>query len=102
MSLAEVEAALLEHPGVRDVCVIGLRDERLGEVPAALVVTDDNPDPPTEVDLVDAVRRKLAPYMAPAVVLVQDVMPLNAMMKKDRVMITELLAEARAGDGGGS
>ena len=102
VSLAEVEAALLEHPGVRDVCVVGLRDERLGEVPAALVVTNDNPDPPTEVDLVDAVRRNLAPYMAPAVILVQDVMPLNAMMKKDRVMITELLAEARAGDGGGS
>jgi long-chain acyl-CoA synthetase len=102
VSLAEVEAALLEHPSVCDVCVVGLPDARLGEVPAALVVTDDVPDPPTEGELIDAVRRKLAPYMAPAVVLVQDSMPLNAMMKKDRVMIMELLAETRAGDNGGS
>jgi acyl-coenzyme A synthetase/AMP-(fatty) acid ligase len=99
VSLAEVEAALLEHPRVRDVCVVGLPDERLGEVPAALVVTDGDPDPPAGSELIDAVRLKLAPYMAPSVVLVQDAMPMNAMLKKDRVMIMELLAEAQAACG---
>jgi long-chain acyl-CoA synthetase len=99
VSLAEVEAALLEHPRVHDVCAVGLHDERLGEVPAALVVVDGGPHPPSESELIDAVRRKLAPYMAPAVVVIQDSMPLNAMMKKDRVMIMELLAEARAANG---
>jgi len=34
---AEVEAALLEHPSVRDACVIGLPDEDLGAVPRALL-----------------------------------------------------------------
>jgi acyl-coenzyme A synthetase/AMP-(fatty) acid ligase len=99
VSLAEVEAALLEHPRVRDVCVVGLPDERLGEVPAALVVTDGDADPPAGSEFIDAVRLKLAPYMAPSVVLIQDAMPLNAMLKKDRVMITGLLAEARSAGG---
>jgi len=36
---AEVEAAILEHPAVADVGVIGVADERWGEVGCAIVVT---------------------------------------------------------------
>jgi acyl-coenzyme A synthetase/AMP-(fatty) acid ligase len=88
--LSEVEAALLEHPRVIDACVVGLPDERLGEVPAALVVTDGG-EPPDESELIETVRRRLAPYMAPALISRHDDMPLNAMMKKDRRRIVSLL-----------
>ena len=35
---AEVENVLREHPGVRDVCVVGVPDRRLGEVGCAVMV----------------------------------------------------------------
>jgi acyl-CoA synthetase (AMP-forming)/AMP-acid ligase II len=37
----EVEAALYAHPSVAEAAVFGLADERLGEVPAAVVVARD-------------------------------------------------------------
>lgn len=42
----EIEAALAEHPGVREVAVIGIPDERWGEVGRAYVVMgpDQRPD----------------------------------------------------------
>lgn len=38
MPPAELESVLLEHPGVADVAVIGVPDERAGELPRAFVV----------------------------------------------------------------
>lgn len=37
--VVEVEAALLRHPGVRDVAVVGYPDDRLGERACAVLVT---------------------------------------------------------------
>lgn len=37
---AEVEAALLTHPSIRDVAVIGIPDDEAGEVPMAFVVPE--------------------------------------------------------------
>ena len=37
ISCQEVEAAIYEHPAVAEACVFGLPDERLGEVPGAVV-----------------------------------------------------------------
>jgi long-chain acyl-CoA synthetase len=91
VSLPEVEAALLQHPDVLDACVVGLPDDRLGEVPAALVVTN-GAALPEEDELIGAVRDRLPAYMAPALVSWRDEMPLNSMMKKDRRLITSLLA----------
>jgi acyl-coenzyme A synthetase/AMP-(fatty) acid ligase len=91
VSLPEVEAALLRHPDVLDACVVGLPDDRLGEVPAALVVTN-GAAPPAEAELIGAVRDRLPAYMAPALVSWRDEMPLNSMLKKDRRLITSLLA----------
>ncbi|MDQ2728150.1 MAG: hypothetical protein M3Y91_09890 [Actinomycetota bacterium] len=36
----EVEATLFSHPAVRDVCVIGVPDDKWGEAVKAVVVTD--------------------------------------------------------------
>ena len=38
MAPAELEALLLTHPGVKDVAVVGVPDERSGDVPRAYVV----------------------------------------------------------------
>ena len=45
--VVEVEAVLFGHPGVREVAVIGIADERLGERACAVVVAEDRgPDQP--------------------------------------------------------
>jgi acyl-CoA synthetase (AMP-forming)/AMP-acid ligase II len=58
----EVEEVLKLGPGVRDAAVVGIPDERLGEVPVAFVVLDGELD-------VDALRARcradLVPYKVP-------------------------------------
>ncbi len=62
---AEVEEVLRLAPGVADVAVVGLPDDRLGEVPCAFVVPADAAAPPTPAALGEHCRRHLAPYKVP-------------------------------------
>ncbi len=41
--VVEVEAALLRHPAIRDVAVVGYPDQRLGERACAVIVPDGSP-----------------------------------------------------------
>jgi cyclohexanecarboxylate-CoA ligase len=50
--VAEVEAVLYTHGKVRELAVIGLPDDRLGERACAVVVPEDESDPPTLAELV--------------------------------------------------
>ncbi len=38
MAPAELEGVLVTHPAIQDACVIGILDERAGELPRAYVV----------------------------------------------------------------
>jgi bile acid-coenzyme A ligase len=63
---AEVEAALEEHPRVLSSAVIGLPDEDLGNRVHAIVQTDEqHGDPVSDEELVEHLRRRLAPYKVP-------------------------------------
>lgn len=76
----EVEAALLEHPSVREAAVVGVPDEDLGERIVAFVVPYAGRAPAAE-ELAEHVSRLLAPHKRPrAVRLVAD-LPRNAMGK---------------------
>jgi long-chain acyl-CoA synthetase len=68
---AEVEQALLRHPGVRDVAVFGVPDEEWGERVVAAVQLSD---PSVDADqLLAFVRDQVASYKAPRVVhIVED------------------------------
>jgi acyl-CoA synthetase (AMP-forming)/AMP-acid ligase II len=76
---AEIENALLRHPDIRQAAVIGIPDERLGEVGMAFVVTrsDDRSDEAAD-EIIAWSRDQMANYKVPRVVEVIDELPLNA------------------------
>jgi acyl-CoA synthetase (AMP-forming)/AMP-acid ligase II len=83
---AEIERVVLDHPGVREVAVLGLVDDRLGEVVAAGLVAEPGPWADGDPDLlVDDVRsfcqERLARYKVPDQMLVLDRFPRNTMGK---------------------
>jgi len=83
---AEVERVMVDHPGVREVAVLGLPDERLGEVVAAGLVAEAGPWASNDPDLLvedvrSFCRERLARYKVPDRMLVLDVLPRNAMGK---------------------
>jgi acyl-CoA synthetase (AMP-forming)/AMP-acid ligase II len=74
---AEVERALVDHPGVAEVAVVGVPHPRWVETPLAVVVAV----PGTEVgadELIDHCRERLAGYKKPAAVVFVDELPRNA------------------------
>ncbi|HEU4385786.1 MAG TPA: AMP-binding protein [Anaeromyxobacteraceae bacterium] len=77
----EVEAALLEHPAVREAAVIGVPDDDLGERIVAFVVGYEGAVPPGENELGDHVAGLLAPHKRPRTVRVVASLPRNAMGK---------------------
>jgi fatty-acyl-CoA synthase len=80
---AEVEAVLHEHPAVADAAVLGMPDERWGEVGLALVVPCDEV---TEEQLIRHCGQRLARFKVPRSVRFVDALPRSAtgkLLKRD-------------------
>jgi long-chain acyl-CoA synthetase len=74
---AEVENAVMKHPDVADCAVLGVPDERWGEVPVAVVVR--RPDTtPTTGSIIAHCGELLAPFKCPKSVEFVDELPRNA------------------------
>lgn len=69
---AEVEQALARMDGVTDVAVVGVPDERMGEVGKAFVVGSASPD-----DVIAYAKERLANFKVPRQVEVVDSLPRN-------------------------
>ena len=87
---AEIENALLRHPAVQQAAVIGIPDQRLGEVGMAFVVVSGGV---SGDDIIGWSRNEMANYKVPRVVEIVDALPLNATGK---VMKETLRAQAQA------
>ena len=74
---AEIENALLRHDAVQQVAVIGIPDERLGEVGMAFVVKQPGAAV-TEDELIAWARDEMANYKVPRRVAFLDALPFNA------------------------
>jgi acyl-CoA synthetase (AMP-forming)/AMP-acid ligase II len=74
---AEIENRLLEHPGIAQAAVIGVPDERMGEVGIAFVIPrrGQTVDPD---EVIAWAREQMANYKVPRRVEVVDALPLNA------------------------
>jgi acyl-CoA synthetase (AMP-forming)/AMP-acid ligase II len=74
---AEVEGTLLDHPAIGQVAVIGVPDERMGEVGMAFVVAAPGQQPDPD-EIVVWARERLANYKTPRFITVVDALPINA------------------------
>jgi bile acid-coenzyme A ligase len=81
---AEVETALIEHPGIDDVVVIGLADPEWGRRVHAIVAPVDPADPPTEAEVIAFAKSRIASYKAPKTVEIIDEIPRSAATKVNR------------------
>ena len=84
----EIEAALVEHPGIAEAAITGEPDPDLGERVVAWVVPRSKP-PPSERELADHVARLLSPHKRPRVVHYLDSLPRNAMGKIQKTSLAE-------------
>lgn len=73
---AEVESAVMGCPGVADVAVIGVPDERWGEAVKAIIVRAEGADPSPD-DIIGWARQKIAGYKVPKSVDFIDALPRN-------------------------
>lgn len=74
ISSLEVEKALLAHPGIYEVAVIPVPDERWGEVPKALVVMKPGVTA-TEAEVLEFCRGRLTHYKCPRTVEFLETLP---------------------------
>jgi HIP---CoA ligase len=85
---AEIENMMMRHPAVGQVAVVGVPDQRLGEVGKAFVV----PRAGAEVDpdeLIAWCRTEMANFKVPRAVEVVDALPLNASGKVLKYQLRE-------------
>ncbi len=90
IDLGDVEAALCLHPGVAEAYAVGLPDDRLGQVPGAVVVVRGDAAP-TEAELLLWLRERLAPYARPTVIRVVGAIPQTSTFKRHRAEVERLL-----------
>jgi amino acid adenylation domain-containing protein len=92
LELGEIEAALIQYPGLREVVVIdsyarakGDREDRLGDKRlVAYFVSEQSTNLPTEQELRAFLRSKLPDYMIPSAFVRVDNLPLTLNGKVDR------------------
>ncbi|WP_319436877.1 class I adenylate-forming enzyme family protein [Mycobacterium sp. RTGN5] len=90
---AEVESALIEHPEIADVVVIGISDAQWGRRVHAVVQATEISAPPTEHEVILFAKGKLAGYKVPKTVEFVEEIPRTAATKVNR----SAMVEARGG-----
>jgi long-chain acyl-CoA synthetase len=76
-----VRRVLISHPAVRDACVVGVPDKRLGQVPFAAIEVTPGMTAPSEHELKELVRQALPVYNVPVAFAVVDELPRNPALK---------------------
>jgi fatty-acyl-CoA synthase len=88
VSSIEVEDALTSHPAVREVAVIGVPDEKWGELVTALVVLEEGTSATPE-ELIAHCRQHLAGYKCPKKIELRDELARTATGKLQKFKLRE-------------
>ena len=94
---AEIENMLLRHPAIAQVAVVGVPDDRMGEVGMAFVVRRPGAEV-TPDELIAWSREEMANYKVPRYVELVDALPLNATGKVLKYELRERAAATLAAD----
>ncbi|CAB4819338.1 unannotated protein [freshwater metagenome] len=90
VATGEVGKVLAGHPSVLEACVIGLPDQRLGQVPVAAVQLRDDAEPITSEALLIWAREKLSGYQVPVELRIVAELPRTPSMKVSQVEVRNL------------
>jgi acyl-coenzyme A synthetase/AMP-(fatty) acid ligase len=89
---ASVSRVLERHPAIREAAVVGLADERLGEVPVAVLELAEGVETPTEEELHDFARAHLTRYHVPVRFKIVEAIPRTPALKPSLPALRELFA----------
>lgn len=92
---AEIENAMLEHPAVAEIAVVGLPDDKYGEIVACFVRLRPEHSRPSAADLTRFCRERLSAQKTPAVWVALTEWPLTASGKIRKFMLRD---QYRAGE----
>jgi len=87
---AEIEKELLDHPAVAEVSVIGMADEKWGELPVAAVVLKSGTTA-TARELIEFLRPRIAKIKLPRQLTFVETLPRNAYGKVLKLELRERL-----------
>ncbi|WP_321428473.1 AMP-binding protein [uncultured Methanolobus sp.] len=88
----EIEEFLFTMPGIKNAQVVGIPDEKYGEIVGAFIVKDENSDI-TEEDVRDFALARIARYKVPKHVFFVDDYPLTASGKIQKFKLRDLAVE---------
>ncbi len=89
---AAVADVLMLHPAVKEASVVGLPDERLGQIPVAAVELREGVVVPTEEDLRAHAQQHLSPYQVPVRFKLVPALPRTVSLKVSRPGVLSLFA----------
>ncbi len=93
---SEVADVLRTHPAVADVGVAGVPDPEMGERVGVAAVARAGVEPPSDLELREWCRSRLAPFKLPEVIVWVDALPYNELGKLTRRATAALIVFARA------
>lgn len=89
----EIEEYLYLHPGIKDVQVVGVPDEKYGEEVLACVIKQDPKDCLSEEDVIQYVRDGLSKFKTPRYIIFLDELPMTASGKIQKYKLREMGVE---------
>ena len=99
VSALEVEAAVLDCPGVAEVAVLGINDAAdMGELITAVVVPEEGSAPPTLEGIRERCKRTIAHYKLPKALVVVAQIERNAMGKVNKKELRKQLQSPPANE----
>jgi acyl-CoA synthetase (AMP-forming)/AMP-acid ligase II len=94
IQLQKVTETLIQHPSVQDAAVLGVEDQRLGQVPVAVIEPRPDLPAPSPSELKAFARKELLPYQVPVRFIIVEALPRTVSMKVDRPALRRIMAEA--------